>query len=77
MSTHTATTSRSEHKLHGSNLLQGMRRIVMRIAAHVNKRRRARETYMALRGLDDHMLKDIGLSRSDLVDLETFGRGRK
>lgn len=76
MSTSTATTSRSEHKLPASNILQGIRNAGKSIVAYIRNMRRSRETYMALRNLDDHMLKDIGLSRSDIVDLETFGRGR-
>ncbi len=74
MSTPTATTSRSEYKLLDSNFLRGIRTAVMRIAGYIQEQRRSRATYLALRNLDDHMLRDIGLNRSDLFDLNTFGR---
>ena len=74
MSTPTATTSRSEYKLLGSNFLRSIRTIAMRIAGYIQEQRRSRATYMALRNLDDHLLRDIGLTRSDLVDLNCFDR---
>ncbi len=72
MSTQTATTSRSEYKPLGSNFLRGVSTVAMRIAGYIQQQRRSRATYMALRNLDDHMLRDIGLTRSDLVDLNSF-----
>ena len=40
------------------------------IAAAIGDLRRARATVRDLGTLDDHMLRDIGLSRSDLIEIE-------
>ncbi len=48
----------------------------MQIALRIQRMRKARVTYKALRDLDDHMLRDIGLTRSDIVGLQNFGRDK-
>jgi uncharacterized protein YjiS (DUF1127 family) len=48
----------------------------MRIANRIQRMRKARATHTALRDLDNHMLKDIGLTRSDVIDLQNFGRDK-
>ena len=76
MNTSITTVSRSKHAPLGSNIFQTFRGVIMRIADHIRRMRAARANYVALRYLDDHMLRDIGLTRSDVVDLQNFGRGR-
>ncbi len=75
----TITESKSGTRLSGS-LLAGPRALIEAIADSI----RFRNTLRKLEGLDDHMLKDIGLSRSDLMDLrlassaaETFATLRR
>lgn len=76
MNTSTTTASRSKHTPLGPNIFQTFRGAVMQIADRILSMRKARATYKALRDLDDHMLRDIGLTRSDVVDLQNFGRAR-
>ena len=49
----------------------------MWVPDRIRSYRNSRATYMALRDLDDRMLRDIGLSRADIVDLEIFGSNRE
>lgn len=76
MNTSTTTASRSKRGLLGSKFIQTFRGAVVRIADRIQRMRKARATYTALRSLDDHMLRDIGLTRSDVFDLQNFGRDR-
>lgn len=76
MNTSITTVSRSKHAPLGSNIFQTFRGAAMRIADRVRRMHKARTTYRALRDLDDHMLRDIGLTRSDVVDLQNFGRDK-
>ena len=76
MNTSITTASRWKFALLGSTILPIFRRAVTRIGDRARRRRNARANYAALRDLDDHMLRDIGLTRSDVVDLQNFGRGR-
>ncbi len=76
MNTSITTASRSKHAPLGSTILQTFRSAVAQIADRIRRMRNARANYAALRDLDDHMLRDIGLTRSDVVDLQNFGRGR-
>lgn len=76
MNTPMMTANRSKYAGLGPNIFQIFRNAVMQIADRIQRRRKARATYKALRDLDDHMLRDIGLTRSDVVDLQNFGRGR-
>jgi len=43
MNSSTATTHRSEHKVPASNIVQGVRNTVLRIAAYIQESRRSRE----------------------------------
>ena len=76
MNTPIMTASRSKHGRLGSNIFQAFWGAVMRIADRIQRMRKARATYRALRDLDDHMLRDIGLTRSDVDDLLNFGRDK-
>ena len=76
MNTSVTTASRSKHASRGSNIFKAFWGVLVRIAGRIQRMRRARATYMALRHLDDHMLKDIGLTRADVLDLENLGRDR-
>lgn len=76
MNTSITTATRSKRGRFGSNIFQSFRGAVIRIFDHIQRMRRARATYTALRDLDDHMLRDIGLTRSDVLDLRNFGRDR-
>lgn len=76
VSTPTAAASRSEFKLLVSTILRSIRTIAIGIAGYIQEQRRSRATCMAVRNLDEHMLRDIGLSRSNLVDLNSCGRDR-
>lgn len=76
MNTSSTTANRSKHASSGSTILQSMQAAVKQIADRFQRMRNARATYTALRDLDDHMLRDIGLTRSDVVDLQNFGRDR-
>jgi uncharacterized protein YjiS (DUF1127 family) len=73
------TESKSGARLSGS-FLAGPRALIEAIADAI----RFRKTLTKLEELDDHMLRDIGLSRSDLFDLrlassaaETFATLRR
>lgn len=76
MNTSITTANRSKDASSGSTIFQTMRGAVTQIADRLQRMRNARATYTALRDLDDHMLRDIGLTRSDIVDLQNFGRDR-
>ncbi|WP_337660108.1 DUF1127 domain-containing protein [Anderseniella sp. Alg231-50] len=76
MNTSITTASRSKQGPLGSNIFQALRGAAMQIAGRIQRMREARAAYTALRDLDDRMLRDIGLSRSDVVDLQNFGRHR-
>ena len=76
MNTSITTASRPKHAPAGSNIFQTFRDAVMQIALRIQRMRKARVTYKALRDLDDHMLRDIGLTRSDIVGLQNFGRDK-
>lgn len=76
MNNSNTTATRSKPEPLGSNIFQSFRGAVIRIFDHMQRMRRARATYTALRDLDDHMLKDIGLTRSDVIDLQNFGRDK-
>lgn len=76
MNTSITTASGSKSALFGSGILQTVRGAVTQIAGYIGRLRETRATYRALRDLDDRMLRDIGLSRSDVIDLQNFGRHR-
>jgi uncharacterized protein YjiS (DUF1127 family) len=76
MNTSITTASRAKPEPLASTIFQTFRSAVTQIADRTRRRRRARANYVALRDLDDHMLRDIGLTRSDVVDLQNFGRDR-
>jgi len=76
MNTSLTTASRSKHAPLASTNFEAFRSAVTQIADRIQRRRKARANYAALRDLDDHMLRDIGLTRSDVIDLQNFGRGR-
>ena len=76
MNTSATTASRSKSAPHGSNVFKAFWGAIMRIADRMQRMRKARATYTALRHLDDHMLRDIGLTRADVLDLQNFGRDR-
>jgi uncharacterized protein YjiS (DUF1127 family) len=49
-------------------------RVVARIAATVADELRIRRDMRQLRAMDDHMLKDIGLTRADIGTAVRYGR---
>jgi uncharacterized protein YjiS (DUF1127 family) len=49
-------------------------RVVARIAAAVAEELRIRRDMRQLRAMDDHMLKDIGLTRLDVGSAVRYGR---
>jgi uncharacterized protein YjiS (DUF1127 family) len=49
-------------------------RVVARIAAAVAEELRIRSDMRQLRAMDDHMLKDIGLTRADVGSAVPYGR---
>ena len=73
MNTSMKTAERLTQEPHGLSILKA----VMWIPDCIRSYRNSRATYMALRDLDDRMLRDIGLSRADIVDLEIFGSNRE
>ncbi len=76
MNTSITTTSGAKHVSLVLTIHQTFRDAVTKITDRIRSMRNARANYAALRDLDDHMLSDIGLTRSDVVDLQNFGRGR-
>ena len=76
MNTSMNTVGRLTQEPHGLSMFQSFRKAAMWVPDRIRSYRKSRATYMALRDLDDHMLRDIGLSRADIVDLEIFGSNR-
>ncbi|MEO9875921.1 MAG: DUF1127 domain-containing protein [Anderseniella sp.] len=76
MNTSVTTASRSKNGPLSSTIFQTFRGAVTQIAGRIQRMRTARANYTALRDLDDHMLRDIGLTRSDVIDLQNFGRDK-
>ncbi len=77
MNTSMKTAERLTQEPHGLSMFQSILKAVMWIPDCIRSYRNSRATYMALRDLDDRMLRDIGLSRADIVDLEIFGSNRE
>lgn len=69
-----ASTDRANEKPRGSSFFQTLMHSFTKITDRITRARKTRATYTALRDLDDHMLRDIGLSRADVADLQNFGR---
>ena len=76
MNTSMNTVERLTQEPHGLSIFQSFRKAAMWVPDRIRSYRESRATYMALRDLDDRMLRDIGLSRADIVDVEIFGRNR-
>lgn len=76
MNTSITTAGTAKPASLGSTVHQIFRRAVTQICDRTRRMRQARANYAALRDLDDHMLRDIGLTRSDVVNLQNLGRGR-
>jgi len=53
---------------------QALANLVRRGAARIKHRRQARRDLARLQALDDRMLRDIGLSRADVVYFAGYGR---
>jgi uncharacterized protein YjiS (DUF1127 family) len=56
------------------NGLTVVTRVVARVAAAVGDELRIRRDMRQLRAMDDHMLKDIGLTRADIGSAVRYGR---
>jgi uncharacterized protein YjiS (DUF1127 family) len=57
-----------------NGLAVAVTRVVARIAAAIADELRIRRDMRQLRAMDDHMLKDIGLTRADIGSAVRYGR---